>query len=98
MQLDAASGRRQRSKPDWGFEMCSSTSAASSEARAKLDAHTREIVEWHFDPATGCPFWLDYAERLDFDPRRDIQTFDDLKRFEPFEDEWLRGGPVRRCR
>ena len=30
-------------------------------ARAALDAHVREIVAWHFDPATGCPFWLDYA-------------------------------------
>jgi len=22
------------------------------------------IVEWNFDPATGCPFWLDYAKKL----------------------------------
>ena len=67
-----------------------------SEARELLDQQTREIVRWHFDPETGCPFWLDYASRLDFDPRRDIECFDDLKRFEPFQDEWLRGGPVRR--
>ena len=26
----------------------------------------------------------------------DITVYDDLERFGPFEDEWLRGGPVRR--
>jgi len=25
-------------------------------ARERLDAHVREIVAWHFDPQTGCPF------------------------------------------
>ena len=29
-----------------------------------LDAHVREIIAWHFDPATGSPFWLDYAKKL----------------------------------
>ena len=64
--------------------------------REKLDAWVREIVAWHFGPATGCPFWLDFAKKLDWDPRREIQKFDDLKRFGLFEDEWLRGGPVQR--
>src|SRR6476660_245192 len=65
-------------------------------ARERLDAHVRDIVRWHFDPATGCPFWLDRAQTLAFDPRKDITGYDDLDRFGPFEDEWLRGGPVRR--
>ncbi len=30
-----------------------------ADARARLDAHVREIVAWHFSPETGCPFWLD---------------------------------------
>ena len=42
-------------------------------ARARLDAHVREIVRWHFDPATGCPFWLERAKTLDFDPLKDDQ-------------------------
>ena len=63
---------------------------------AQLDAHVREIVHWHFSPDTGTPFWLDFATRLDWDPRTDIQTYADLDRFGFFEDEWLRGGPVRR--
>jgi hypothetical protein len=65
-------------------------------ARERLDAHTREIVGWHFDPGTGCPFWLDYASKLGWDPRKEIGSFSDLRRCPPFEDEWLRGGPVTR--
>ncbi|REJ86251.1 MAG: hypothetical protein DWQ36_09855 [Acidobacteria bacterium] len=65
-------------------------------ASAALDAHVREIVRWHFDPDTGTPFWLDYAKDLDFDPRVEIETFADLARFPLFEDDNLRGGPVRR--
>src|SRR5262245_18774527 len=49
-----------------------------SEARQRLNAHTREIVAWHFDPATGCPFWLDYAKNLKWDPRKEIQSYADL--------------------
>lgn len=66
------------------------------QARTQLDQWTREVVQWHFDPETGCPFWLDFAARLDWDPRAAIQGFDDLARFGLFQDEWLRGGPVRR--
>ena len=67
-----------------------------AEARARLDAHVREIVQWHFSPETGCPFWLDHAARLDFDPREKVQVVDDLKHLGHFEDDWLRGGPIRR--
>ena len=31
---------------------------AIQKAQDQLDAHVREIIEWHFNPATGCPFWL----------------------------------------
>ncbi len=65
-------------------------------ARTRLDAWVRELMQWHFNPDTGCPFWLDYAKQLDWEPRRDVQTYDDLARFGFFQDEWLRGGPVRR--
>jgi phenylacetate-coenzyme A ligase PaaK-like adenylate-forming protein len=70
--------------------------ARAEQARATLDAHVRETVAWHFDPATGCPFWLDVASKLGWDPRSEIKGFSDLSRFPPFEDEWLRGGPVQR--
>ncbi len=64
--------------------------------RESLDAWVREMVAWHFDPATGCPFWLDFARGLDWDPRKEIRGFSDLSRFGFFQDECLRGGPVRR--
>ena len=78
-----------------------STAETGLESRMKnstetLDSWVREIVEWHFNPETGCPFWLDYAKRLDWDPRREIRSYEDLARFGAFQDEWLRGGPVRR--
>jgi phenylacetate-coenzyme A ligase PaaK-like adenylate-forming protein len=65
------------------------------EARRRLDAQVRDVVHWHFDPENGTPFWLDFEKKLDFDPRT-VETFEDLKKFPPFQDEWLRGGPVRR--
>ncbi len=66
-----------------------------AQERTRLDAHTREIVQWHFDPKNGCPFWLNHAKKLPWDPRKEIQSYADLDKFEPFQDEWLRGGPVR---
>jgi phenylacetate-coenzyme A ligase PaaK-like adenylate-forming protein len=71
-------------------------SAEQQGARDALDAHVREMVQWHFNPDTGCPFWLEKAASLGFDPRQEIASFGDLHRFGPFEDEWLRGGPVQR--
>ncbi|MEM1246835.1 MAG: hypothetical protein AAGA81_11750 [Acidobacteriota bacterium] len=68
----------------------------ASTAREELDEHVREMMAWHFSPETGSPFWVDFASKLDFDPRSDIATFEDLKKFPAFEDEWLRGGPVER--
>ena len=69
---------------------------SAAAARQRLDQHVREMVEWHFNPATGSPFWLEKAKELNFDPRKDVKSFDDLRKFPLFEDDWLRGGPVRR--
>ena len=71
-------------------------SMTPEKARQELDAHVRDTVAWHFDPEKGTPFWLEKAKTLDFDPRKDIKGFADLKKFGLFEDDWLRGGPVRR--
>jgi phenylacetate-coenzyme A ligase PaaK-like adenylate-forming protein len=65
-------------------------------ARDQLDAHTYETVQWHFHESTGCPFWLGKAKELNFNPLKEVKTYDDLKKFPEFQDEWLRGGPVRR--
>jgi len=66
------------------------------QAREKLDAHVRDMVAWHFHPDTGTPFWLERAKTLGFDPRKEVKGFADLSKFGLFEDDWLRGGPVRR--
>src|SRR6266513_2740395 len=69
---------------------------AAGAAGERLDAHVREIVGWHFSLETGCPFWLEWAQKAGWDPRTEVRGFSDLSRFGLFEDEWLRGGPVRR--
>ena len=59
-------------------------------AQEKLEAHLREIIQWHFSPETGCPYWLDWAKK-NFDPRKGVNSFADLiARFPHFQDETLR--------
>jgi phenylacetate-coenzyme A ligase PaaK-like adenylate-forming protein len=72
--------------------------ARIAQAREQLDAHTYETVQWHFHESTGCPFWLEKKRSFNFDPLKEIKSFDDLQKFPLFEDEWLRGGPVERWR
>ena len=63
-------------------------------ARAALDAHLAEILDWHFSPETGCPYWLDWAKDAGFDPRAEVRTFDELvQRFPHFDGEHLRKLP-----
>ena len=79
--------------------MSTGTSLSQAEVRAArdaLDAWVCEVVAWHFDPAAGCPFWLEWAKKAGWDPRQEVHGFDDLKKFGHFQDQWLRGGPVRR--
>lgn len=65
-------------------------------ARQQLDSHAVETVAWHFHESTGCPFWLNYKKQLQFDPLKEVRCYEDIRKFPLFEDEWLRGGPVRR--
>lgn len=59
-------------------------------AQQALDTHVRAMIDWHFSPATGCPFWLRWAES-NFDPRGEVNSFADLvTKFPNFQDEWLR--------
>lgn len=59
-------------------------------ASEELDQHVREMVEWHFSPETGCPYWLGRAEGLGWDPRTEVKCFADLLKFDHFDDEVLR--------
>ena len=67
---------------------------ALEQAAAALDAHVREIVAWHFSPATGTPRWLDWAKASGCDPVKEIAGFDDLLDvFDNFDGEVLREEP-----
>jgi phenylacetate-coenzyme A ligase PaaK-like adenylate-forming protein len=57
------------------------------------DEFVQAAMAWHFGPETGSPFWLRRMETLDFDPRADVKTFDDLALFPNVTDE-LREVPV----
>lgn len=50
----------------------------------------RDIIQWHFSPETGSPFWLNWAAKAGWDPRAEIHTVADLQKFPHFQDEWLR--------
>ena len=71
---------------------------AVSDAKARLDEHTYNMVQRHFHESTGCPFWLQKKAEFGFDPLTEVNGYEDLKKFPLFEDEWLRGGPVERWR
>jgi phenylacetate-coenzyme A ligase PaaK-like adenylate-forming protein len=45
------------------------------------DEFIRAAMKWHFNPETGCAFWLERAKTLGFDPRADVRTHDDLRLF-----------------
>lgn len=46
--------------------------------------HLREILDIHFDPEWGAPFWLEAEPSLHFDPRRDLNCIRDLDEFPAF--------------
>ena len=52
--------------------MSPSISDRARQAGEELDAHTRDIVQWHFGADTGSRFWLEKKNELDFDPLTDI--------------------------
>lgn len=72
------------------------TPEAVAAAQEELDAHVREIVQWHFSPETGTPIWLDWAAAADWNPLEEVQGFADLLRFPNFDGELLRTEPHER--
>ncbi|MBP2325001.1 hypothetical protein JOF56_005386 [Kibdelosporangium banguiense] len=71
-----------------------STTAVLTAGHPDPDELVRAAMAWHFDPETGSPFWLRRARTLDFDPRADITTYADLRRFPDIAAE-LREAPAR---
>jgi phenylacetate-coenzyme A ligase PaaK-like adenylate-forming protein len=64
------------------------------QAAYELDNHVEEMIQWHFSPDTGCPFWLNWAKEQQWSPLDEVHTFADLcQKFPNFQDEWLRDKP-----
>ena len=59
-------------------------------AQEALDVHTREMIAWHFSAETGCPYWLDWASSAGWNPIEEVQSFQDVLKFDHFDDETLR--------
>ncbi|MGH3830181.1 MAG: phenazine antibiotic biosynthesis protein [Pseudonocardiaceae bacterium] len=49
--------------------------------RPDPDEFIRAAMEWHFNPDTGSPYWVERAKTLEFDPRSDIKGHEDLELF-----------------
>lgn len=55
--------------------------------RVQHDELFDQAVQATFDPRHGSPFWLERARRCGVDGRRDLQSFEDLKRLGPLQSE-----------
>ena len=58
-----------------------------------VDGFIAEMMDWHFSPETGSPFWLDRLPSLGFDPREEVRTHEALRLLPNVVDE-LRHVPV----
>jgi phenylacetate-coenzyme A ligase PaaK-like adenylate-forming protein len=52
-----------------------------SDVQPDPDEFIRAAMDWHFNPATGSPYWLKRARSLEFDPRTDVKSVEDLTLF-----------------
>ena len=80
------SGSGSGGPPDSAMPHPKPTPEAVAEARNASTNRCGRSSAGHFSEATGCPFWLDFRGRLDFDPLTAVRGFEDLQRFPPFED------------
>lgn len=69
---------------------------AIQKAIDERDEHIRRLMHWHFKEETGCAFWLERKQELNFDPLKEINGFDDLcEKFPLFDgDNYLRTVPA----
>lgn len=58
--------------------MTSPSSRPTLTHSSDLDEWVRHIVDIHFHPEHGAPFWIARAKELGVDARRDIRAYDDL--------------------
>lgn len=62
---------------------------------ATLDQWTKEVIDVHFDPNSGTPYWTEWAAENDVDVRNRVDGFADLEAvFGPFDEDILREIPA----
>jgi len=66
----------------------------TSTADAPANVSVAELMELHFDPVGGSPYWLERRNELRFDPLKEIRTLEDLVRFGIFPEDDLRKRPA----
>jgi phenylacetate-coenzyme A ligase PaaK-like adenylate-forming protein len=59
-----------------------------------LDAWVRHIIDIHFHPTSGSPFWIARAKELGIDPRKEIRCYQDISLLGFFPIDALRKGNV----
>lgn len=59
-----------------------------------INERLQRVLDVHFDPQMGTPFWLDRAETLGIDPRRQVRTVEDLALFGDLNTDDLRRHPL----
>ncbi|MDY6777390.1 MAG: hypothetical protein SVU32_01880 [Candidatus Nanohaloarchaea archaeon] len=58
------------------------------------DAYLQAVVDIHFDETYGTPYWREQLDELDFDPREEVDSFDDLAKLGEADEEALKERPV----
>jgi thienamycin biosynthesis protein ThnN len=53
------------------------------------DDRVRQLVDRHFHPEHGSPYWISVAARLEIDARRELRTREDLSRLGRFDERAL---------
>lgn len=69
---------------------------AVQRAKAELDRHVREMIQYHFTPETGCSYWLEWSKKQGWNPVDEIRSFDDMVRFPHFDENVLIAEPHER--
>lgn len=59
-----------------------------------LSERLQRILDLHFDPIDGAPYWLERARTLGLDPRREIRDFRDLEKLGLLDQQALASRPV----
>jgi len=59
-----------------------------------LNEWVKSLIELHFDPKHGAPYWIKKSEKLSFDPKKDINSIEDLIHFPTADQEVLRKCPT----